>query len=304
MLGLPYDEADTLELGFGAFGVVFRRGNDRVVKVPMIFHDNPIQSRGARKGLRKTSELNIRMHEREVKTIEALGAHPSLVTTFNASNEHGIEMKFLENGNLEDYILLHPRPDLGRVLQWILHIAEGLQYMHGKGIMHSDIALRNVLLDRDLNAKLIDFSGSSVEAETSRIEDDVSTEIFHFANIAYSLLAWQEYELDIREYVWDYDWEAISAAPLARPWPGREDLPSVDNISCGDVILNYWLQKYEDMGAVCAALNKRIQEQQVRDLMRRSPILGVIHLMRMWVFNFCTDFARYYGRVWARIWFR
>jgi len=48
-------------------------------------------------------------------------------------------------------------------MRWISQLADILKYIHSKGIIYSDISYYNILLDKHLNTKLIDFTGSSID---------------------------------------------------------------------------------------------------------------------------------------------
>ena len=52
-------------------------------------------------------------------------------------------------------------------LKWIHEIAVGLEYFHSKELVHIDIAMRNILLDKNKVAMVSDFGLSR------RIEPDV-----------------------------------------------------------------------------------------------------------------------------------
>ena len=76
-------------------------------------------------------------------------------------------MELMSNGSL--FNLLHN----GRELPWPLRlsiakdIAVGLNYLHGRGILHRDLKSLNVLLDDRMRAKLSDFGLSTLKAESS-----------------------------------------------------------------------------------------------------------------------------------------
>ncbi|WFD32140.1 hypothetical protein MSPP1_003185 [Malassezia sp. CBS 17886] len=48
--------------------------------------------------------------------------------------------------------------DLAQWLTWALQLAETVQWLHARGCVHGDIKMHNVLLTRDLDVKLCDFS--------------------------------------------------------------------------------------------------------------------------------------------------
>lgn len=62
------------------------------------------------------------------------------------------------NGNLEQWLKKTPHPpphpDL---LKWFRQAAAGVAEMHAAGVIHNDIALRNIFLDRDNNIMIGDF---------------------------------------------------------------------------------------------------------------------------------------------------
>jgi len=43
------------------------------------------------------------------------------------------------------------------LLKWTKDIANGLEYVHSKQVIHGDLAVRNILLSSDLSAKISDF---------------------------------------------------------------------------------------------------------------------------------------------------
>jgi len=77
-------------------------------------------------------------------------------------------MEYCANGSLKKYILDHSN-DLFQTTQqtieraspqisvWAYQIALGMQFLSSKGILHIDLAARNILLTIDLVAKIGDF---------------------------------------------------------------------------------------------------------------------------------------------------
>ena len=62
-----------------------------------------------------------------------------------------------------------------QVLQWFADIREGLEYIHAQGVVHRDVKLENVLIDKDGHAVLSDFGVSRIFDDRLRNELMVTT---------------------------------------------------------------------------------------------------------------------------------
>ena len=62
-----------------------------------------------------------------------------------------------------------------RALQWFADIREGLEYIHAQGVVHRDVKLENVLIDKDGHAVLSDFGVSRIFDDRLRNELMVTT---------------------------------------------------------------------------------------------------------------------------------
>lgn len=74
-------------------------------------------------------------------------------------------MEYLENGSLEDLIRHRGRLSVHESVALIREIAEGLNYAHGKGVLHCDLKPANILLDHDWRPRLADFGQSRMSHE-------------------------------------------------------------------------------------------------------------------------------------------
>jgi mitogen-activated protein kinase kinase kinase 7 len=92
--------------------------------------------------------------------------HPNIVefvgVAWNSLNNLAMVLEFFPRGNLQSY--LHKNDDL---LSWArdkIHmavaIAQALEYLHGRSIIHRDLKSNNILLTAKLEPKLIDFGVS------------------------------------------------------------------------------------------------------------------------------------------------
>ena len=62
-----------------------------------------------------------------------------------------------------------------QALQWLTDIREGLEYIHAQGVVHRDVKLENVLIDKDGHAVLSDFGVSRIFDDRLRNELMVTT---------------------------------------------------------------------------------------------------------------------------------
>ena len=69
-------------------------------------------------------------------------------------------MEYMENNSIYHYLQEHDRVIEYQARLWFSQATSALCYMHCKNIAHRDLKNENILLDRDLNAKLTDFGFS------------------------------------------------------------------------------------------------------------------------------------------------
>ncbi|XP_024019485.1 probable LRR receptor-like serine/threonine-protein kinase At1g53430 [Morus notabilis] len=126
------------------------------------------------KQLSSKSKQGTREFVNEIGMISAL-QHPNLVRLFGCCTEGNqllLIYEYMENNSLAR--ALFGRDDNRMHLDWptrkkiLLGIARGLAYLHEESrlkIVHRDIKATNVLLDRDLNAKISDFGLAKLDEE-------------------------------------------------------------------------------------------------------------------------------------------
>ena len=122
---------------------------------------------------------------REIAILRGL-QHPNIVRLHEMveTERHiGIILEYASGGELFDYILQHRFLKDSAARRLFAQLVSGVGYLHKKGIVHRDLKLENLLLDRNRNIIITDFGF----ANTFNPNDDLDTDI--------------EYRLADRDYV-------------------------------------------------------------------------------------------------------
>lgn len=89
------------------------------------------------------------------------GGHKGILS-YHGTYESGIRLELASNFNLRSYNKKHDVGFLQR-LRWAIQIAEAISFIHRACVIHGDLTSANIFLDENLNAKLADFAGSSLD---------------------------------------------------------------------------------------------------------------------------------------------
>ncbi|OAL47286.1 Pkinase-domain-containing protein [Pyrenochaeta sp. DS3sAY3a] len=112
---------------------------------------------------------------REIHILRGLD-HPNIVRLHEMveTERHiGIILEYASGGELFDYILNHRYLKDGPARKLFSQLISGVGYLHRKGIVHRDLKLENLLLDRNKNIIITDFGF----ANTFDPNDELSEEI-------------------------------------------------------------------------------------------------------------------------------
>jgi serine/threonine-protein kinase len=94
--------------------------------------------------------------------------HPHVVNTVDCGKERGryyIVMELLASGSLSEHLRVRTRSVMARRLEILIAAANGLAYVHEKGIIHRDVCPKNLMFDSGGEVKLIDFGVSILKSD-------------------------------------------------------------------------------------------------------------------------------------------
>jgi serine/threonine protein kinase len=161
------------KLGEGGMGVVYK-AKDATLKrfVTLKFLHSPDLEDKAKKA-------------RLIQEAQAAAAvnHPNICTVHEIGEADGqvfIDMEYVEGRNLKEKIQSGPLK-INEALDISLQIAQGLQAIHDKGMVHRDIKSENIRITAKGHVKIMDFG----LAKTSGIRDKISPEDFTSGTVAY-----------------------------------------------------------------------------------------------------------------------
>jgi eukaryotic-like serine/threonine-protein kinase len=132
-------------------------------------HDRVLGRRVAIKLLSErlqNEDAAVRRFKREARTAARLSGHPHVVTIFDVGETEArdragrgrafIVMEYLPGGTVADAVRLGA-VTLEEATRWVREVAAALDYAHAQGVLHRDIKLANLLLDRSRVLHVADF---------------------------------------------------------------------------------------------------------------------------------------------------
>jgi serine/threonine protein kinase len=192
--------------------------------------------------------------QRERKIYERFterGGHAGILR-YHGTFESGIRLEYASNHHLRSFNK-KPQVTLDQRLRWAIQIVEALDFVHRAGVIHGDLTCANIFLDEDLNVKLADFAGSSIDGSPLLVAVTASHEypgsllsrqadIFALGCVLYEIMTGSiPYEGESEEVIQDrYT---------------NNDFPTTECLGAfGLIIMKCWQGKYTECGAIAKDL--------------------------------------------------
>ncbi|PLB45567.1 kinase-like protein [Aspergillus steynii IBT 23096] len=190
----------------------------------------------------------------EIRSYERLGYHERI-----ASYEVVEEGLLLERGTCLRKMLQSARSSTipqAMKLQWAREAAEGLAYIHSRGVIHADVGCHNIIVDHANHVKFIDFAGSGIDGEAPLVcyewcsfrpgmEIGTGTDIFAFGSMLFELETG-----NVPYHELEGTMEMGALVTVVEGLFSQQQFPSLKGLVYGDVVSGCWDGRYTSMDEV------------------------------------------------------
>ncbi|KXG46156.1 uncharacterized protein PGRI_050120 [Penicillium griseofulvum] len=197
-----------------------------------------------------SSDFERRAYDIEVRCYKRLGHHKQIVSC--EVTEEGL---LLGRGTCLRRTL-QSVSDLDVKIRWAQEAANGLAYIHSKGIIHADIGCHNIIVDDTGHVKFIDFAGSGIDDEAPLVcyewcsfqagnEIGIGTDIFAFGSMLFELETGRVAYSELQDTLGMGRLMTVVGELFA-----KKKFPPVEMLVFGSVISGCWNGKYISMEEV------------------------------------------------------
>lgn len=110
----------------------------------------------------ETNRDSLMIEERIYQRLKEHGTHRGLLQYYGPY-ESGIRLEYACNQSLGSFICKNTDIDSEHRMSWAKQIIDALCFVHSLDIIHGDLTANNIFLTKELDAKVADFGGSSLD---------------------------------------------------------------------------------------------------------------------------------------------
>ncbi|KAE8822478.1 hypothetical protein PTNB85_10364 [Pyrenophora teres f. teres] len=187
------------------------------------------------------------------KRFDQQGAH-ARVLRYYGPYKSGIRLELAPNWNLSSYLRKHPEIGIEQRLRWACQVTDALCFVRNANVIHGNLTLNNVFLTKDLDVKLAEFGGSSLDGSQLLVSVHAShrypgpllptnADIFALGSVYYTIMTGKMPYHDLPE-------EAIRALFKQGKFP---DTGAIGPL--GSIIKRCWQGEYKSAAQVHEEIN-------------------------------------------------
>lgn len=198
----------------------------------------------------------------EMRIYQRVGPHPRLIRMLDWDPEDcSLTLENMANGSLREYLRANFKSiSLHQRLIWAKQAADAVHVLHSADVIHCDVSPRNFLLGDDLDLRIADFGGSSLQGSKAsacapvrytkpgldwRAPPMIEDDIFSLGSMIYLLVTGQPPFHDLSS-------AEVESRFAARSFPDATGLP------CGHVIRTCWARSMASAQAVADLLTSEL----------------------------------------------
>ncbi|KAF9194537.1 hypothetical protein BGZ51_009100 [Haplosporangium sp. Z 767] len=157
---------------FGPYHLLQTLGEGEFAKVKLGMHAETREEVAIKLIRRQSVDNTPRINKigREISVLRTI-RHPHIISLFDVIETEryiGIVIEYASGGELFDHILAHRYLKEKDACRLFAQLMSGVHYLHSKHIVHRDLKLENLLLDRNRNIMITDFGFANQFDSTTR----------------------------------------------------------------------------------------------------------------------------------------
>ncbi|KZF26569.1 kinase-like protein [Xylona heveae TC161] len=236
-------------IGMGVTALVYPLDEHRVLKYAFTTNENAY-----------TDNQSLKDIQIERIIYQRLGTHPR-ICKFICAAKRGIVLERLGiqlRRRLYDLHQEQQRPSYEQALKWSCQAAEGMAYIHHKGVIQGDFGGHNMLFDEHEDLKITDFGGSSIDGSRQLVSYETRSQRWNALeetpSIQNELFALGSAIYEIWTTVRPY--HDLADAEVETNYKIQCFPKDVADLPVGNIVLRCWLGKYDTADQVLADLKK------------------------------------------------